>query len=521
LVTAGSIHANAAGAEAPAGRRAERSLVSRFILLIIVFLAVPVAVYQTFKQSETDRQALIVEAVQERGRLVALGLLPLLRETDPSPLLTIGEELRRFASPSTRLKVLFRPAGQRNEAEFYFVAASPIVSTDSLTREREEMLRLGVLKNVSATCSGDVTLATRYRDPDGRDEILTSMSPILTESGCWVIVVSHPIEGLLGTSISQPVWQRFEVRVAAGIYVGMALLTLFVFLSIRRSVLRFRRLARDIRTGEAGETSFASQNELVELSGVAEEFDRLINTLRASAVSIRHAAEDNAHAMKTPIAIMRQSLEPLKRIVPATDTRGRRAIDVLENSIERLDQLVSTARRMDEAMAELLDPPRQRVDLSRLLRRMMEAYGGVLDGRGLKLGTTLDDDIHIRASEELMETVVENIIDNSISVSPPGGRISVSLRRSTRFANLVIQDEGPGVPAEDLGRIFQRRFSNRPMDAERTGNGADPEAGSDSVHAGIGLWIVRRNVEAIGGRVSAENGDKGGLILRIQVPTVS
>jgi two-component system sensor histidine kinase ChvG len=176
---------------------------------------------------------------------------------------------------------------------------------------------------------------------------------------------------------------------------------------------------------------------------------------------------------------------------------------------------------MDEAMAELLDPPRQRVDLSRLLRRMMEAYGGVLDGRGLKLGTTLDDDIHIRASEELMETVVENIIDNSISVSPPGGRISVSLRRSTRFANLVIQDEGPGVPAEDLGRIFQRRFSNRPMDAERTGNGADPEAGSDSVHAGIGLWIVRRNVEAIGGRVSAENGDKGGLILRIQVPTVS
>ncbi|MGH6933564.1 MAG: sensor histidine kinase [Dongiaceae bacterium] len=520
MATAGSIQGSAAAAEPPTGRQAERSLVSRFILLIIVFLAVPVAVYHTFKQSELDRQTLIIESVQERGRLVGLGLLPLLQKTEPSPLLAIGDELRRFASPSTRLKILFRPADQQNEAGFFFVAASPTVSSDSLSRERDEMLRLGILKNVSNTCSGDMTLATRYRDPDGRDEILTSMTPILTESGCWVIVVSHPIESLLGTSIAQPVWQRFEVRVAAGIYLALAGLTLLVFFSVRRSVLRFRLLARDIRTGEAGENSFASQNELVELAGVAEEFDRMINTLRASAESIRHAAEDNAHAMKTPIAIMRQSLEPLKRIVPLTDNRGRRAIDVLENSIERLDQLVSTARRMDEAMAELLDPPRQRVDLSRLLKRMMEAYGGVLEGRGLRLGTTLDDDIVVRASEELMETVVENVIDNSVSVSPPGGRISVTLRRSSRFANLLIQDEGPGVPAEDLGRIFQRRFSNRP-EATETGNGVDEATNNESVHAGIGLWIVRRNIEAIGGRVSAENGPQGGLVLRIQVPIIA
>lgn len=521
MATVGSIQSSAAGAGPPAGHRAERSLVSRFILLILVFLAVPVAVYHTFKRSELDRQALIVEAVQERGRLVGLGLLPLLQQTEPSPLLTIGDELRRFASPSTRLKILFRPVDQQQEASFYFVAASPVVSTDSLLRERDEMLRLGILKNVSTTCSGDMTLATRYRDPDGRDEILTSMTPILTPSGCWVVVVSHPIESLLGTSIAQPVWQRFEVRVAVGIYLAMAVLTLFVFLSIRRSVLRFRRLARDIRTGEAGQTSFAAQNELVELAGVAEEFDRMINTLRASAESIRHAAEDNAHAMKTPIAIMRQSLEPLKRIVPLTDSRGRRAIDVLENSIERLDQLVSTARRMDEATAELLDPPRQRVDLSRLLKRMMGAYGSVLEGRGLRLATDLDDNVIIRASEELLETIVENVIDNSISVSPPGGRISVTLRRTSRFANLVMQDEGPGVPAEDLGRIFQRRFSSRPAAVDQVGNGADKEARRESPHAGIGLWIVRRNTEAIGGRVIAENGARGGLIMRIQVPTVA
>jgi two-component system sensor histidine kinase ChvG len=190
----------------------------------------------------------------------------------------------------------------------------------------------------------------------------------------------------------------------------------------------------------------------------------------------------------------------------------------LETAIERLDQLVSTARRMDEAMAELLDAPRQRVDLSRLLNRMMGAYGAVLEGHGLRLDTDLANNVIIRASDELMETIVENIIDNSISVSPPGGLISVSLRKSARFASLVVRDEGPGVPAEDLGRIFQRRFSNRPDDAGKSGNDAADEASSESIHAGIGLWIVRRNVEAIGGRVSAENGANGGLVMRIEVP---
>src|SRR5206468_3138767 len=130
----------------------------------------------------------------------------------------------------------------------------------------------------------------------------------------------------------------------------------------------------------------------------------------------------------------RASLVPRKRILPTGERRGRRAGGGREDSGERLDQLVSTARRMDEAMAELLDPPRQRVDLSRLLRRMMGAYGSVIDSRGLKLGSELEDNVVVRASEELLETVVENIIDNSISVSPAGGRIRVALRRNKRWA---------------------------------------------------------------------------------------
>lgn len=495
-------------------RRRERSLTSKLVLLVVVFIAVPVAVYYTFLQADLERRQLLVSNVQEQGRLVALGLEPLLRQTDPSPLIALGDSLARFANRNTRIKVLFRPTGEAGVASFFYVASAPPVPSAFLQQERDELVRQGILDTVSVTCTGNLPLANRYRDPEGREEVLTSITPVLTEAGCWAVIVSHPLESLLGATLDQPYWMRFEVRVAAGIYLAMALLTLLVFLSIRRSVLRFRALARDLRTGTAGDRSFVSQNEVSELTGVAEEFDRLVRTLKASADSIRRAAEDNAHAYKTPIAIMRQSLEPLKRLMPPSETRGRRALHVLETSIERLDQLVSTARRMDETVAELLDPPRQRVDLSRLMERMAMAYVGVCEGRGVKLKTAIDRDVAVRASDDLLETVLENVLDNAVSFSPYGGELSIALRRRGNRAEITVEDDGPGVPSEDLERIFERQFSKRPDQADGDGNG-------QTLHAGIGLWIVRRNVEAIGGNVHAENVSGGGLALRLQLPVAA
>lgn len=499
------------------GRR-ERSLTSKLLLLLVVFIAVPIAVYYTFLQADLERRALLISNVQEQGRLVALGLEPLLRQTEPSPLLTLGESLARFGSRNTRIKVLFRPTGKADVASFFYVASAPPVPTAFLQQERDELVRQGILDSVSVTCTGNLPLANRYRDPEGREEVLTSITPVLTDAGCWTVIVSHPLESLLGATLAQPYWMRFEVRVAAGIYLALALLTLAVFVSIRRSVLRFRVLARDLRRGTAGDRSFVSQNEVSELTGVAEEFDRLVRTLRASAESIRTAAEDNAHAYKTPIAIMRQSLEPLKRLVPSNETRGRRALQVLETSLDRLDQLVSTARRMDETMAELLDPPRQPVELSRLIERMAMAYAGVCEGRGVRLTTSIDRDVVVRASDDLLETVLENVLDNAVSFSPEGGELSIALRRFGDQAEIAVEDDGPGVPEEDLEQIFERQYSKRPLSQDEVE--ADT-ANGEPLHAGIGLWVVRRNLEAIGGSVYAENDPDGGLILHLELPVAS
>ena len=131
--------------------------------------------------------------------------------------------------------------------------------------------------------------------------------------------------------------------------------------------------------------------------------------------------------------------------------------------------------------------------------------------RNIRIRADLQQGVAVRASEDLLETVLENVIDNAISVSRAGGEIQVDLKIYGRQAVLSVRDRGPGVPAQHLDRIFERYVSLRP-DAVQL-----PED-EDKQHRGIGLWIVRRNLEAVGGAVRAENAPGGGLRVIVRLP---
>ena len=511
-------------------RRLISSLVSKLVVLLLVFTLVPVILYDVFQQADAEKQRLLLESVREQGRLVAETLNPLLQRTEPSPLRELPDAVGRLGTNDTRVKVLFKPLQESGVEGFYFVATDPPVPPAVLQAERAQLIERGVLDNLVESCEGEMPVALRHRNPEGQIELLTSITPITTPLGCWAVVTVNS-GAFLGTSIGQPYWQTWEVRTAVIIYVGMAVLTLGVFLLIWRNLMRFQRLAREIRTGHRDTGSFASANRVDELGPVAEEFDRLTRSLQASADDIRRAAEDNAHAFKTPIAIMRQSLEPLQRLVPGDSTRGRRALQVLETSIDRLDHLVNSARRLEETTAELLDPPNQEIDLSNLTQRMLGAYAEAYERRGLKFAARLQPGVVVRAGEDLLETVIENVVDNAVEVSPEGELIDVILERRDGMAKLIVRDRGPGVPAGQLEHIFERYVSLRgemngaaqPLAAAETPTPAASSAGSSGeggAHLGIGLWIVRRNLQAVGGDVSARNLREGGLEIMMRLPVV-
>jgi two-component system sensor histidine kinase ChvG len=185
-----------------------------------------------------------------------------------------------------------------------------------------------------------------------------------------------------------------------------------------------------------------------------------------------------------------------------------RALGLIERSLDKLDGLLASARRLDEATADLLDMPRTELDLSALLDHLLATHAELFRHRHFRLRGSIEGGVFVRANADMVETVIENVLENAVSFSREGDSIGVKLEARQDWAELLIADEGPGVASADLPRIFDRYFSSR---------SAAPDE-DQAIHYGVGLWIVRRNIEALGGRVTAENREPHGLLIRITLP---
>jgi two-component system, OmpR family, sensor histidine kinase ChvG len=505
-------------ASATAGRRRNgagrlglgASLATKIAALAVIFVLVPVFLYIQFRSAYEESQELLLRAVRDEGRVISQSLLPLLKSADTGALPDLGQHLSRFAGEVTTIKLLLAPAGTGTGPEgFYYVASWPSVAPANLEVERETLAKQGVLQHLAKNCQGEMPFSLLYPRPTGGDEIVTAVTSVAAPLGCWAVVASFSADAFPSAHLGEPYWATPTVRIAAVIYLAMAIITFSTLFGIRGGLRQFAERARRIREEGPGAGSFAGRASLPELADVAAEFDRMVDALHRSAADIRRSAEDNAHAFKTPIAVIRQSLEPLRRALAGDNQRAQRAFGIVESSLDRLDALVASARRLDEATADLIAKPHVPIDLARIIRDVAHTHSGILASRQLTLNADLTPGLLILGNEEMIETVLENLIDNAVSFSPEGGEIDLRLERDGRFACISIADNGLGVPGANCERIFERYYSERRAE-DATGPGA--------TYFGIGLWIARRNVEAMGGTIAAENRSPNGLTIRVRLP---
>src|ERR1051326_6450670 len=229
--------------------RFHRSLSAKAVLLVVIFLAVPLIIYDQFRAADDAAGALLLQQVREEGRVMAQALLPILGATEKPSIPDLGTQLQRFAGDLTRVKVIFRPTDQ---TAFYYVASWPTVSTAQLDNERAELAQQGVLDKLSQTCEGELPFAFRYSTQGAEDEVVTSVTPIKVPSGCWAVVTSFAAGSYLGSHLGRPYWMAPEVRIAAIIYLVMAVVTLSTFWGVRRGLNRFAERARAIRERRPG-----------------------------------------------------------------------------------------------------------------------------------------------------------------------------------------------------------------------------------------------------------------------------
>jgi two-component system sensor histidine kinase ChvG len=487
--------------------RAVRSLAAKLVLLAAVFAAVPLILYGQFSDAEQIKRQVLLSRLHVEGRLIAHGLeLGLSRMKGVPSVLDTRAVLDRLEPDGVNVRLLFRPLGRDNQpGPVFLVAAVPALPPEAVEAERNTLAAAGVTRAVPDSCDGGSELDLHYTTATGEDEVLTSVIPFSTKAGCWAVVTSQSSRDVAGALLDRPYWRSPEVGIAAGCYALLFVVTAFVFWRLWRSLRLFGGEARAIAEGAERLAPFAAANSIPELDGVAAEFDRMVGNLRATAQAFRFAAEENAHAFKTPIATIAQAVEPVRRAVG--DGPASRSLQVIEAAVERLDALVAASRRLDQVNAELVTPPRQKVDFSVLVEALLRSYAEPLAERGVRLDCRLTPACVVRASPELLETVVENILDNAISFSPAGAAITVTVARGPGLVVLAIDDHGPGAPEDILATMFDRYVSHRP----------ETDA-SGQPHFGIGLWIVRRNVAAIGGTVEARNLEGGGLRVTVSLP---
>jgi two-component system, OmpR family, sensor histidine kinase ChvG len=496
------------------------SLSAKTAFLAVVFILVPVFLYLEFRRAYEESQELLLRSVRAEGRTINQSLLPLLETADNATLPELGSHLTWLASEITTVKLLLRPAGSNpgNDA-FYYVASWPTVTRSNLRAEHATLAQQGVLERLAGNCRGEMPFSLIYHRPTGSAEVITAVTPLSTPLGCWAVVASFPVDAFPSAHLGQPYWATPAVRIAALIYLAVAAVTFSTLFSVRGGLRRFVEQARRIRELGPDAGSFSGRTGLPELAYVGAEFDRMVDALHRSATEIRRTAEENAHAFKTPIAVIRQSLERLRRALPQDNQRAHRAIGLVDHSLDRLDGLVAAARRLDEATADLLATPRVPVDLGQIIGGLIQIQSAakrdvtiILTSHDLTMSADLVPELLVLGTEEMVENIAENLIDNAVSFAPSGSEILVHLTRDDRFAHLTVSDQGPGVPVGQVDRIFDRYYAERYADASN-----EPAEN----HFGIGLSIARRNVEAMGGTIEAENRTPHGLAMHIRLPLAS
>lgn len=225
-----------------------------------------------------------------------------------------------------------------------------------------------------------------------------------------------------------------------------------------------------------------------EVRGLIEAINRMMDRLGEAIESQRSFTANAAHQLRTPLAGVRlQAQMALKQPVPET---VRASLQEIEASAVRATRVLEQLLTLSRAETRALLKDGQRVDLADVARRVIERHLPAAIGKDIDLGYEgLQSGADVHGSEILLSELVGNLIDNSIRYGRPGGRVTVSTMRASESIILTVADDGPGFPAEERTRVFERFF--------RT----DSSAGGG---AGLGLAIVNEIAGRYAAKVSLE-----------------
>jgi len=365
-----------------------------------------------------------------------------------------------------------------------------------------------------------------YKDlgPEGKSyeevrvALAGSVAPLIrvTEAGQTVISIAVPIQrekstlGALlltaqGSDIDEMIAQdRFQIVEVAGLVAFVtAILSLLLAGTIaepmRRLAIAAERVRKNIKNREQI-PDFSDRPD--EIGHLSRAFRDMTNALYSRLDAIESFAADVSHELKNPLTSLRSAASLLPSI--KTDEDRKKLVDIINHDVRRLDRLltdIADASRLDaELVRETAKPVNVAILLRTLCEVMRESRRGactriVLNVQGCRTTKEfmLGRNYIVSGHDSRLSQVIANLLENAISFSPKDGTLYVTAKRLQKEneIEICVEDEGPGIRDENLEKIFDRFYTDRP--------------GAFGQNSGLGLNISQQIVKAHGGSIWAEN----------------
>ncbi len=354
-----------------------------------------------------------------------------------------------------------------------------------------------------------------------------SASPFAEEPGAALVRINE--NGELVASVSVPVRRVQAIYGIVTAEIGgiddlvrearYAILPLFGFASaaaILSSLLLTAIIAQPIRqlavaadkvregiaaAGRARIPDFTRRRD--EIGELSKSLKSMTQTIYARMEAIESFAADVSHELKNPLTSIRSATETLD--IAKTPEAREKLMGVIKKDVARMDRLITDISNASRLDAELSREAREAVELPRLIQDIVRLYDDTAKEKDAPVTFSIRSkgDGYVMGSPSALGQVIRNLVDNARSFSPENGEVRVSLNFNSEDAlySIMVEDDGPGIPPDNIESIFKRFYTQRPKGAAFGNN------------SGLGLAISRQIVIAHGGRIWAQNreDESGGI----------
>lgn len=489
--------------------------------VILVFLPLAAVLFlgqyeQTLENAEirdiTHRSRLIAAAIARGGTLDADAFEDVIRRARIDDLrVRLIDSRGRVVADSQEIvtPAPLRPPRTDRRNALYRVGAFLVRPVQRFIRPPEPPLEVDFYENATRLAGPEIASALRGREGfekriarQQRSVMLYRITPVVV--GGWT--VGAVVTSKSTFTILQDLYViRLRVMRILAASIAVAILVGIFFSATIIGPLRQLRLdARSVldRRGSFRDPHFKGSRRLDEIGELSRALERIMRRLDAHVAFLERFTSDAVHELKNPLASIRNANEMISDVDDAADRR--RFVAVIDQEVARMERLLSGVREISAIDARLVREAPGRVDVAALLTRIVGGFqlrGGDRVRFELQLA---DGPMFVEASEDRLVQVYENLLDNAMSFSPPGGTVTVSAAMDDDVVVTMVADQGPGIPEANLARIFDRFFTHR---ADARGAG----------HTGLGLAIVKAIVDAYGGSVSAANSERG-AVFAVRLP---